>query len=83
MSGSEGDPLGAEPWVSTGHLPERSVIERILEATHRDAAAITGGKVSQVYPALAEADPRRFGIALAASMVPCSSSAMPRCPSRS
>ncbi len=56
---------GPQPWVSTGHLPDRSVIGRVLEAAHRDAAAIHDGEVSQVYPALACADPGAFGIALA------------------
>jgi glutaminase len=58
-------PQDVEPvnaFVSTGRLPERDVVSRLVTEAHARFAAHTEGAVSQVYPALARMDPALFGI---------------------
>lgn len=40
-------------YVSTGILPDAEQVDRLVTAAHADVAHVTGGVVSQVYPALA------------------------------
>ena len=41
-----------------------SRVERLVESAHLEVSAVTSGVVSSVYPALAEADPSLFGLAV-------------------
>jgi glutaminase len=52
------------PYVSTGHLPRDERVRDEVAACHRELAAVGDGSVSDVYPALAQADPSHFGIAV-------------------
>jgi glutaminase len=52
------------PYVSTGHLPRDERVRDAVTACHRELADIGHGSVSDVYPALAQADPSLFGIAM-------------------
>jgi len=51
-------------FVSSGSLPGRSRVQQVLEDLHAQLATERGGSLSQVYPALAEADPDAFGLAV-------------------
>lgn len=51
-------------FVSTGALPVRDTVAALVAQAHREIGPVTDGSLSQVYPALATADPARFGIAL-------------------
>jgi glutaminase len=53
--------------VSTGRLPATTDVRRVLDATWADVAADTGGVNSEVYPALATADPEQFGLCVVAT----------------
>lgn len=50
--------------VSTGRLPEPTVVQRLIEEAHAAIRDDAEGTVSQVYPALARVDPGLFGIAV-------------------
>lgn len=52
----------SDVYVSTGRLAPAAEVRRILDATHAAVAAVTEGENSQVYPALAAADPDQFGL---------------------
>ncbi|MFP5417349.1 MAG: glutaminase A [Actinomycetes bacterium] len=49
-------------FVSTGRLPDASVVQRAIEAVHELYRGNEEGRNAQVYPALARADPTRFGV---------------------
>lgn len=51
--------------ISTGRLPDRTIIDTVLADAHVRASALTHGTVADYIPALAAADPDSFGIALA------------------
>lgn len=51
-------------YVSTGHLPRDEWAREAVAACHAELAAVDEGRVSTVYPALAQADPSLFGIAV-------------------
>lgn len=51
-------------FVSTGRLPEPTEVQRALDDAHGRFLANHDGHNSTVYPALALADPRRFGLCL-------------------
>ncbi len=55
--------LGAT-YVSTGHLPRDEWVREAVAACHAEVATVDAGRVSTVYPALAQADPSLFGIAV-------------------
>ena len=55
--------LGAD-YVSTGHLPRDEWVREAVAACHTEVATVDAGRVSTVYPALAQADPSLFGIAV-------------------
>lgn len=50
--------------VSTGQLPPPQAVSAALRSAHRRFAGVVDGNLSQVYPALSEADPSLFGLAL-------------------
>jgi len=58
---------GTVPYVSTGHLPDPGDVGAILAETLAQYAHNTDGQVSQVYPALARADPALFGLSVVAT----------------
>ncbi len=58
-------PTPPERYVSTGHLPVDGVVARLLEQAHALYGANADGELSGVYPVLAQADPDRFGLAVA------------------
>jgi glutaminase len=51
-------------FVSTGSLPGAADVARLVAEAHARFRHVRDGSVSQVYPALAEADPTLFGIAV-------------------
>lgn len=53
-----------DAFVSTGHLPATTDVQRVLEKTWREVAQDTSGANSTVYPALAAADPDQFGLCI-------------------
>jgi len=61
----ESPPVHLEAQVSTGRLPRRAAVRELLEETHRVYAEVATGAVADYIPALAEASPDLFGIALA------------------
>lgn len=52
------------PFVSTGDLPEAGRIQNLLDDAHRAYEGDVSGSTSPVYPALAAAEPDRFGLAV-------------------
>jgi glutaminase len=50
--------------VATGDLPPREEIGRLLAEAHTRFTGVHDGTASGVYPALREADPAKFGLAL-------------------
>lgn len=67
MSNAAAAAEGAPPaFVSTGHLPGPDRVETLVDEAHARFRDTRGGEVSEVYPALAGADPDAFGICLAA-----------------
>lgn len=54
-------------YVSTGHLAASPDVRRILDATWADVVADRSGANSEVYPALAAADPDQFGLCIVAT----------------
>jgi len=56
----------ADRYVSTGGLPEVTTVAELVQAAYDRYRAIGAGSVSDVYPALARADPETFGICVAA-----------------
>jgi glutaminase len=55
----------AAAYVSTGRLAPAAEVRRILDAVHAEVATVAGGENSRIYPALAAADPARFGLCVA------------------
>jgi len=54
-----------DPWyISTGHLPEGADVAAALRQVHARYVTETGGKVSQVYPALARVPAGLFGVSI-------------------
>jgi glutaminase len=53
-----------ERFVSSGSLPGRSTVQQVLDDVHARLASERSGALSQVYPALAGADPDAFGLAV-------------------
>ncbi len=51
--------------VSTGNLPDPEEVLEIVEAAHRSYARVDDGVVADYIPALAQASPDLFGIAVA------------------
>ncbi len=53
-----------DAFVSTGHLPPPGTVAGWVEAVYEELRHHDQGSVSDVYPALAQADPELFGIAV-------------------
>lgn len=53
-----------ERYVSAGRLPVPADVQRIVEDAHAAYRAVSTGVLSDVYPALARADPDRFGLSV-------------------
>lgn len=60
-------PGGEERYVSTGRLPRKGRVERLVAEAYRRFAGVDDGEVSQVYPALARAPADLFGVCVAAT----------------
>lgn len=58
-------PQHGPSFVSTGTLPARARVRELLDEAHARFRGVGDGAVSTVYPALAAADPGRFGLAVA------------------
>jgi glutaminase len=54
----------SERFVSSGSLPRRSTVQQVLDEVHAEVAPERTGSLSGVYPALADADPDAFGLAV-------------------
>ncbi len=52
--------------VSTGSLPEPTHVQALLEEAHARYRGVDEGSLSDVYPALAGADPQAFGLCVVA-----------------
>lgn len=64
MTGRRHSSGGGGRFVSTGHLPADAAVDQLLAAARSEYAEAAEGRLSEVYPALAAADPTLFGIAL-------------------
>jgi len=53
------------PYISTGHLPEPEMVQRLVSDAHRRFKSNGDGHNSQVYPALARVPRELFGICVA------------------
>ena len=59
------DAAVGQPYVSTGHLPEPALVAELVREAHRRFGAVEDGKLSTVYPALAQVPGSLFGICVA------------------
>ena len=50
------------PYISTGHLPEPEMVQKLVSEAHRRFKSNAEGQNSQVYPALARVPRELFGI---------------------
>ena len=50
------------PYISTGHLPEREMVQTLMSDAHSCFKSNKDGENSQVYPALARAPSDLFGV---------------------
>ena len=51
-------------YVSTGALPSPGMVTELVREAHERYRRDTSGELSGVYPALARADPDRFGVSV-------------------
>jgi glutaminase len=56
---------GPRRFVSAGHLPQLDETQRAVDDAYRQLVGEDGGALSDVYPALADADPGGFGLCVA------------------
>ncbi|RKH15255.1 glutaminase [Corallococcus praedator] len=56
---------GEPPFISTGQLPSPERVRELVDEAYQRHKENTQGECSQVYPALARADPRLFGACVA------------------
>ncbi len=56
----------ADRYVSTGGLPEVTTVAELVQAAYERFRGVGDGMVSEVYPALARADPEGFGLCVVA-----------------
>jgi glutaminase len=54
-------------YVSTGGLPGAVTVDRLVRTAYERFRGVSGGAVSEVYPALARVDPNAFGVCIAAT----------------
>ena len=50
--------------MSTGQLPPEATVQALLDDSYRRFRSVERGSLSTVYPALARADPNRFGLTI-------------------
>ena len=50
------------PYISTGHLPEPEMVQRLVDEAHQRFSSNNDGQNSQVYPALARVPRELFGV---------------------
>ena len=50
------------PYISTGHLPEPEMVQRLVSEAHERFKSNDDGQNSQVYPALARVPRDLFGV---------------------
>jgi glutaminase len=62
---SAADGPAGDLFVSTGELPERQLVERLVREAHERYRAHRDGEISQVYPALASVPMDLFGVCVA------------------
>lgn len=55
------------PYISTGHLPEAEMVQRLVAEAHDRFKGDADGRNSQVYPALARVPENLFGICITSS----------------
>ena len=60
-----GDEAAGVGYVSTGHLPDAGDVQRAVEEAYQRYRELPGGRVAQVYPALARVPAGLFGICVA------------------
>ncbi len=60
----EQDEAAGSTYVSTGHLPSPTQVQRWVDEAHNRFQSVTSGENSQVYPALASVPSGLFGICL-------------------
>jgi glutaminase len=53
------------PYISTGHLPEAEMVQRLVSDAHARFQSNTDGANSQVYPVLARVPSELFGVCIA------------------
>lgn len=58
------DDTGIDPIISTGSLPDASIVTSLLETAHARYLSVADGKVADYIPALAAASPDSFGLAI-------------------
>lgn len=51
-----------QPYISTGHLPESEIVQRLVSDAHQRFKSDSDGHNSQVYPALARVPRELFGV---------------------
>ncbi len=61
----ESTPADTRTRVSTGHLPDLETVAEVVGAAHRSYREVDEGSVADYIPALAQASPDLFGIAVA------------------
>ncbi|WP_350275018.1 glutaminase A [Kribbella sp. HUAS MG21] len=57
----------ADRYVSTGGLPSPAAVGDLVRTAYERFAGVHDGTVSEVYPALADADPEAFGVCVVAT----------------
>jgi glutaminase len=61
---ASGTPPAPPRFVSAGRLPPPGAVRSVVEQAHRRYAGDRSGELSTVYPALGNADPDHFGVAV-------------------
>src|SRR5215470_8075892 len=51
-----------QPYISTGHLPDPELVQRLVSEAHARFKSNTEGQNSQIYPALARVPSDLFGV---------------------
>jgi glutaminase len=60
-------PLDLPEWISTGQLPSEAVVQQLVEEAHRRFSRVEEGELAGYIPALADANPAHFGLAVAST----------------
>ena len=62
---NENDAEAGSPFVSTGRLPSRELVQQLVDEAHERYRTNTDGAVSSVYPALERVPAESFAVCLA------------------